>query len=76
MEKERALRNRTLTVTNLEGEHYKKGIVYPSQEIILDSITNKTICSDLFSIIDKLPQACVDLLVIDPPYNLDKNFWR
>lgn len=74
MEKDRAPRNRTLTVTDLEREHYKKGIVYPSQEIILDSIINKTICSDLFSVIDKLPQSCVDLLVIDPPYNLDKNF--
>lgn len=74
MEKERAPRNRTLTVTDNEREYYKKGLIYPSQELSLQNILNKTICSDLFNIIDKLPPACVDLLVIDPPYNLDKNF--
>lgn len=74
MEKERAPRNRTLTVTDTERECYKKQIIYPTQAIQFDSIINKTICSDLFSIIDKLPERCVDLLVIDPPYNLDKNF--
>jgi len=74
VEKERAPRNRTLTVTDAEREHYKKHIIYPSQEIKLESILNKTICSDLFTIVDKLPASCVDLLVIDPPYNLDKNF--
>ena len=74
VEKKRAPRNRTLTVTDTEREYYKRLIVYPSQKINLDSILNKTICSDLFSIIDKLPTSFVDLLVIDPPYNLDKNF--
>ena len=74
MEKERAPRNRTLTVTDTEREYYKKRIMYPSQGINLKNILNKTICSDLFTIIEKLPAACVDLLVIDPPYNLDKNF--
>ena len=74
MERERAPRNRTLTVTDAEREYYKKNIIYPSQKISLESILNKTICSDLFSIVDNLPASCVDLLVIDPPYNLDKNF--
>ena len=74
MEKARAPRNRTLTVTDHEREHYKKKLLYPTQEISLNSITNKTICSDIFAIIDNLPNSCVDLLIIDPPYNLDKNF--
>ena len=65
---------RDLTITDYEREQYKKSIVYPSQEIILDSIINKTICSDLYKIIDKFPPAFVDLLIIDPPYNLDKDF--
>ncbi|MDR2796147.1 MAG: site-specific DNA-methyltransferase, partial [Spirochaetaceae bacterium] len=37
-------------------------------------LINKTICGDLFDIIDLLPVEFVDLLIIDPPYNLDKNF--
>jgi site-specific DNA-methyltransferase (adenine-specific) len=74
VKKERAPRNRTLTVTDSDREYFKKGIVYPTQSLNLDDIINKTICSDLFAIIDLLPTSCVDLLVIDPPYNLDKNF--
>jgi len=37
-------------------------------------IYNKTICGDLFDCLDLLPEEFVDLLIIDPPYNLDKNF--
>ena len=74
MKKERAPRNRTLTVTDAERKLYKTKLIYPKHQLSLDEITNKTICSDLFSIIDQLPSSCVDLLVIDPPYNLDKKF--
>jgi len=74
MKKERAPRNRTLTVTDAERELYKSKLIYPEHQMSLDEITNKTICSDLFAIIDQLPSSCVDLLIIDPPYNLDKNF--
>jgi site-specific DNA-methyltransferase (adenine-specific) len=37
-------------------------------------ILNQTIQQDLFTVIDKLPAAFVDLLFIDPPYNLSKTF--
>jgi site-specific DNA-methyltransferase (adenine-specific) len=40
----------------------------------VSQIINKTICGDLFEIIDLLPVEFADLLIIDPPYNLDKNF--
>ena len=40
----------------------------------LKSILNKILCADLLSIIDSLPPRCADLLFIDPPYNLDKDF--
>jgi len=40
----------------------------------LPAIENKTICGDLFRIIDWLPDCFADLLFLDPPYNLDKNF--
>ena len=74
MEKKRAPGNRTLTVTESDRKYCKERLFYPSQEINPDSIMNKTICSDLFAVIDKLPPSFADLLIIDPPYNLDKNF--
>ncbi len=35
---------------------------------------NATINKNLFDIIDSLPKKFADLIIIDPPYNLDKNF--
>jgi site-specific DNA-methyltransferase (adenine-specific) len=75
MEKKRAPRNRTITVSGKETALYKKKLFFPNGKKITPSqIQNKTICADLFSILDLLPREFADLLIIDPPYNLDKNF--
>ena len=37
-------------------------------------MVGKTICQDLFEVIPHLPDGFVDLLIADPPYNLDKSF--
>ncbi len=39
-----------------------------------DAIEGLTICSDLFAVIPNLPTAFADLIIIDPPYNLTKDF--
>jgi site-specific DNA-methyltransferase (adenine-specific) len=75
MEKERAPRNRTLTITENERAFLKKRLFVPNKEkMTVSQITNTTICGDLFNIIDLLPVEFVDLLIIDLPYNLNKNF--
>lgn len=74
MAKSRAPRNRTLTVTEDEYLVYKKNLLSQNITTDLNDIINKTICADLLKIIDRLPTAFVDLLIIDPPYNIDKNF--
>jgi len=74
-EKKRAPRNRTITVSENEHISLKNRLFCPNGEKLSTSqIINKTICADLFSILDALPNEFVDLLIIDPPYNLDKNF--
>jgi len=74
-EKQRAPRNKTLTMNIVEKEKYSKRLLIPDGSPLFPSkIINKTIYSDLFNIIDYLPKSFVDLLVIDPPYNLDKDF--
>lgn len=40
----------------------------------LNSICNTTIWGDVFQVIPLMPDGIVDLLIIDPPYNLNKNF--
>jgi site-specific DNA-methyltransferase (adenine-specific) len=37
-------------------------------------ILNRTICQDVFSALPHLPKGFVDLLIVDPPYNLTKDF--
>jgi site-specific DNA-methyltransferase (adenine-specific) len=75
MEKVRASRNRTVTISENERNSLKERLFYPSKEkLSIPQIANKTICGDLFAIMDLLPDQFVDLLIIDPPYNLDKNF--
>ena len=75
MNKDRALRNRTLTVTDTERVFYKSRLIYPADRpMSIEAITNKTICADLFQINEHLPLRCADLLIIGPPYNLNKDF--
>jgi site-specific DNA-methyltransferase (adenine-specific) len=74
MEKERALRNKTLTLFDAERQKYKNMLVRVGDTVALSNIVNKTVCGDLLTISDKLPKGFADLLVIDPPYNLNKDF--
>ncbi len=72
--KQRAGRNRTITLTKQEVDHFDEKLLKISQKVSVDNITNKTIWQDLFEVLDKLPDSFVDLLFIDPPYNLSKEF--
>ena len=75
MDKQRAGRNRTVTLTKSEYEKFRKRIFRPAlKPLSIAEITNKTVQADLFRIIDFLPTEFADLIIIDPPYNLDKDF--
>ena len=37
-------------------------------------LQNRVIHADLLQVVELLPAACADLLVLDPPYNMDKEF--
>ena len=70
----RAGRNRTLTLTEVEKKQYAKQLIFPSRKMRFSRFQDKILCGDFLQIIDFLPDAFVDLLILDPPYNLDKNF--
>lgn len=74
MEKQRAERNRTLTLSEEEKQIFEKQIFHLSQKFSLEQVENQIIQGDLFETIDLLPENSVDLMIIDPPYNLSKNF--
>lgn len=52
----------------------EKNIFIIDKKIDFHKIVNRVICADFMKIADKLPPAFVDLLFIDPPYNLNKDF--
>lgn len=72
--KQRAPRNRTITLSERERDKYKAQLLRLSDKADLAQITNKIIRQDLFSVLDLLPEKFVDLLFVDPPYNLSKSF--
>ncbi len=71
---ERAPRNRTVTLNLEEQIKYKHRLLRLEQPVQLPEVINRTIHQDLFEIFDFLPKQSVDLLFIDPPYNLNKTF--
>ena len=73
-DQERAPRNRTITLNSEEQAEYKKRLLQLAKPVELPSVINQTIHQDLFQILDFLPRQCVDLLFMDPPYNLNKTF--
>ena len=73
-DKERAPRNRTIDLSEEERRVYKQKLVQLSQLTELEAIVNCTIHQDLLTALRWLPEHFVDLLFIDPPYNLDKTF--
>lgn len=73
MEKKRSERNRTLTLSEEEANVFRKQIVKAS-DIQYDNVNDSVINGDVFDALDKLPNKFADLIIIDPPYNLDKDF--
>ena len=72
--KKRAERNKTITLTSKEYQIYLNRLITVSDNLSMESILNKTINANLFDVIDFLPSEFADLIIIDPPYNLSKNF--
>lgn len=72
--KVRASRNRTLTVTDEEKQNLRKKILYARNISKEENFINKTINADLFDVLKYIPDNFANLIIIDPPYNLTKNF--
>jgi len=68
-------RNKTIALPLEEGGVYLsrclKNISNPTH---LPEILNKTIIGNALDLMQHLPQGFVDLLVVDPPYNLTKDY--
>lgn len=73
-EKKRARRNRTLEVLPAEVSALRQDLQQLRADASPDRIANRLFCQDLHQALPYLPKASVDLLFLDPPYNLRKDF--
>ncbi len=69
-----APRNKTIKISNEEINKFSKRLVILNKNATTKEITDRTINQDVFSAIDFLPDNFIDLLFIDPPYNMNKTF--
>jgi site-specific DNA-methyltransferase (adenine-specific) len=72
--KVRAPRNRTLTVADDEKSLLSAQTISLSHPVSAAEIEGRVIQQDLFQCVPHLPDSFIDLLVVDPPYNLNKTF--
>jgi site-specific DNA-methyltransferase (adenine-specific) len=72
--KVRAGRNKTISISPLERKKFKKELRKLSSRLRVRELTNTVVCQELLKAAEFLPKAFVDVLFLDPPYNLDRKF--
>ena len=72
--KTRAPRNRTLTCTEKEIASLSSQLLRLSQPATVQQVTDQVINQAFAGAVRFLPRSFVDLLILDPPYNLTKDF--
>ncbi len=72
--KDRAPGNRTIGLSDAERTRFRSGLLTLHEPASIQQVLDRTICQDVFEVLDWLPPASVDLLFADPPYNIAKCF--
>lgn len=70
----RAPRNRTLSLSDEDTKRLRQRLCVIERPVTLSECVGRTIHGDSFMALPLLPKATVDLLIVDPPYNLTKTF--
>ncbi len=74
MGKPRAPRNRTITLTDAERLAFASELSHLTCCSPAEKIRDRLFQDDMLGILPFFPDSCVDLMILDPPYNLDKDF--
>nr|DAV91821.1 MAG TPA: adenine-specific methyltransferase [Caudoviricetes sp.] len=70
----RSERNQTIILKDSECFDLRKRISFLKEKSTIEDILDKTFNQDLLDVIDFFPSHFADLVIIDPPYNLSKDF--
>lgn len=67
-------RNKTIDFNLTEGHEYADRVVDAREVQDYKDMVDKTINGDTFETVKKIPDHTIDLIVVDPPYNLSKKY--
>ena len=70
----KSAKNKTIDISLTDGQEYLQRCISVSRKTEVKNILNKTIIGDSLKVMEKLPRSFVDLLIVDPPYNLNKDY--
>ena len=66
--------NRTLFCTDEEIAQLSRDIARVDAAVAREDLEGRVVQGDIFEVAQHLPPSFVDLLILDPPYNLSKDF--
>jgi site-specific DNA-methyltransferase (adenine-specific) len=64
--------NRTITLTKEERLLYESKLITPTSTLGINECLNKTFFGSSLDILSLLPTNFIDLVIVDPPYNMTK----
>ncbi len=67
-------KNKTIDISVEAGKKYLDRCLRIDGDVTCDDICDRTILGDTFEVLPHLPKDFADLLIVDPPYNLSKDF--
>ena len=70
----KAPKNKTIDLSVEEGAEYLARCIRVEAPAALNEVLDRTILGDCLAVLPMLPRGFADLLIADPPYNLDKDF--
>lgn len=67
-------RNKTIDFSLSEAKEYLDNLVYFDKKLKHKDVINHNIVGNTFEVLDTIDDNSIDLLIVDPPYNLRKNY--
>lgn len=72
--KEKSKRNKTIDFGLDQAQKYLKNAIYFTKDLAFKDMINKNIIGDTFEVLKNVEDESIDLIIVDPPYNLRKNY--
>lgn len=72
--KQKSKRNKTIDFGLDQAQKYLKNAIYFTKDLAFKDMINKNIIGDTFEVLKNVEDESIDLIIVDPPYNLRKNY--